>query len=341
MENTDTIINSNRSEEEQIQCSQEEEEEEDDYCDNESVVESVSGSVAGSVAESVAESITSATSVRQELHKLYRTKVKTFFSKRDNYVRLERFVYHKDQNIGSIFLFFVTKHCNEKLIHTIRSVDRNEYPPIFKLYCPKDEYTRALRKYQKCFYNFEDKCGSGDIYWEGIRNPRFHVAPELGPISLPIAKLVAYMWAIDYGFDTVFWERYPEIKQSYQIHTTKTKRKYTEAHKRKKKRIRQEEEERIIKERENKESENPEEENENKKRKRRKKRTPKNEAANITRPPTRLSRQERKIVAERIKERNLKEAALKRDQRKRTKKRKSFKNSARTATTVGNVMVNF
>lgn len=279
------------------------------------------------------ESVASSSSKGAEtLHYMYRRKLSSFFADPENYKRLETFVYHKDtEEVYSIFLFFLVRVCESKFLHTIRSYDRKEKRQT--VYCPKDEYNRALRKYQKRFYNFEDKAGQGDVFWKGVRNPRFLVAAKNGPISLPIAKLIALYWAIDYGFDVVFWKRYDEVKEQYVNFVQKTKKRYTETHKNKKKRIREEEEEAVIQERKRKE----EEEIQRrialglpvKKTKRRKK-----NSTSVSRPPTRLTRVERQVVANRINARNLKEAVDRRQERALKKKRKSSTGKPKKATSI-------
>lgn len=271
-------------------------------------------------AESVASNQSSGADA---LHRIYRNKVAKFYRNKENYRRLEAFITHRDTDVCSVFLHFIVRYCETKFIHTVRASDRDTKPQKQSVYCPKDEYTRALRKYQKCYYNFEAKAGEGDIFWKGVRNPRFHVSPENGPISLPIAKLIALYWAIDFGFDTVFWTKYNDVKEQYRQFVRKTKLRYTETHKNKKKRIRKEEEELVIKERKEKEEEEKRKRIEAglppKKRTRRRKK----DGPVSTRQPTRLSRKERRVVVQRIKARNLKSAAERKEERAKNKKRKA------------------
>lgn len=276
-------------------------------------------------AESVASSQSSGADA---LHRIYRNKVLKFFGKKENYRRLEEFVTHRDTDVYSIFLHFIVRHCDSKFIHTIRSTDRETKKQ--SVYCPKHEYTRALRKYQKCYYNFEAKAGEGNLFWKGVCNPRFLVAPQYGSISLPIAKCIALYWAIDFGFDTVFWSKYNEIREQYRTFVRKTKLKYTETHKNKKKRIRKEEEDLLIEERKRKQEEELKQRLDQGLPPRKRTRRRKKDTSGVkSRQPTRLSRKERKVVVQRIKARNLKQAVAKREERQKTKRRKNYQTKAK------------
>lgn len=187
----------------------------------------------------------------KQLQEQYRATTSKFFSNMENYTRLRKIVYHRDERIFSILLFFVIRYKDHSLYLCQRSYNsgpevNDANKPVYSFYKPKDEYNRTLKKYKKRFYDFESKVGSGDLFWDGIRNPKFLVAPDNGPISLPLAKMIACYWSIEHGFDTVFWDNYPSILEHYEIFTLKTKKKYTEAHKQKKKKMRSEIEEKVI-----------------------------------------------------------------------------------------------
>lgn len=273
------------------------------------------------------------------LQKKYREKVAKFFAKKENYDALTRIVLHRDgEEVFAVLLYFIVRHSKGKLYSTIRAADRGT--DNWHVYSPFDQYNNALKKYQKRFYNLEDKVGSGDLVWDNIVNPRFLVAPQHGSISLPLAKLIGLYWVIDYGFDELLWRNYEGLKEKYKTFTEQTKRRYTENHKRKQKRVRAEVEAEIIdtREEEKKRKKREEEEaaaaaeeaaknqegeeggnNEEKPRKRRRRRKLKLESK---RRPTRFTRKERKFIAERIRELNLKKLAIAREQRANKKKQR-------------------
>lgn len=269
------------------------------------------------------------------LQKKYREKVAKFFAQKENYDALSRIVLHRDgEEVSAVLLYFIMRHSKGKLYSTIRASDRGT--DNWHVYSPFDQYNNALKKYQKRFYNFEDKVGSGDLVWDNIANPRFLVAPQHGPISLPLAKLIALYWAIDYGFDELFWRNYEGLKEKYRAFMEQTKRRYTENHKRKQKRVRAEVEAEIIDDREEKKRKQQEEEERARKeeeeriategnseekptRKRRRRRKLKLESK---RRPTRFTRKERRFIAERIRELNLKKLAIAREERAKKKKQR-------------------
>lgn len=269
------------------------------------------------------------------LQKKYREKVAKFFAQKENYDALTRIVLHRDgEEVFSVLLYFIVRHSKGKLYSTIRAADRGT--DNWHVYSPFDQYNSALKKYQKRFYNLEDKVGSGDLVWDNIVNPRFLVAPQHGSISLPLAKLIGLYWVIDYGFDELLWRNYEGLKEKYKTFTEQTKRRYTENHKRKQKRVRAEVEAEIIdtREEEKKRIKREEEEqqqkavegqqqqegdSEEKPRKRRRRRKLKLESK---RRPTRFTRKERRFIAERIRELNMKKLAIAREERANKKKQR-------------------
>ena len=171
----------------------------------------------------------------------YRENVAKFFQLEDHYIRLTA-ILNRGDTTCSMLMYFVTKFAGNKV-----------YATNIGFFCPKDAYCDALRSHQKRFYNFESRAGCGDLWYNGIRNPRVMADPKQGSISLSLPRLVALQWAIQHGFDTLFLSQYKEISTSYQIHTQAKKKKYTEAHKKKKKNLRCEIETKVIHEREERE----------------------------------------------------------------------------------------
>lgn len=275
----------------------------------------------------------STTDTTIDLQQRYRANMATFFATTSNYERLARIVYNRDDRIFSILLFFVIRYKTENIYPCQRTYDtgpevNKEGKPVFFFYRPKEEYGRALKKYKKKFYNFEDKVGSGPLVWKGITNPKFHVSPDNGPISLPLAKLISVYWVIQYGFDVVFWDNYDNILSNYETFTYKTKRRYTEAHKKKKQQIRAEIEEQVIAERDRKIKEEAERNGRAKKKRRRK------AFDNKNRRKTRLCRELRKQVTEMIQDRKRKIKEQNADDKKGKKRKRPPQKQTKVATTI-------
>ena len=255
----------------------------------------------------------------------YRARVSAFFSDPDNYKRLERLVYHKCEKVADAILHFVVKYSAYSIYATQRADERGT--DKWRHYCPRDSYRDALRKYKQRFYNFASRPGHGDIIWDGVRNPRYLVAPSRGTISLPLPKAVAYYWFIDYGFDTHFHEKFKEIYTNYKIFTEQTKSRYTATHKNKKRELRRKAEEEVIEERNKRKREEQtasgcESQSSIKPKQKRRRRT------KSARQPTRLTRKERKHVAELMEKKKVLAKEKARLEREKKKKRRSNKAKA-------------
>lgn len=246
----------------------------------------------------------------------YRKRVTDFFRSRDHYVRLQG-ILNKGESACAMLMYFVTKYSGNRVFSTTQGV-----------FCPKDAYCDALRSHQKRFYNFESREGHGDLWYNGIQNPRVLANTEHGAIALPLPRLVALQWAIQMGFDEIFLREYKAIAAQYMEYTQAKKHKYTEAHKRKKKTLRAEMEKQVIDERRQLEASEPAAATENmdvvsanapppkltaRQRKRQKIRRNRRE--------TRLTRTERQRVTELMREEKVRRQQLARLARLRTKKR--------------------
>lgn len=196
-------------------------------------------------------------SLADALQDRYKRKVELFFANIDNYRRLEKFVLHRHQKIFLVLQYFIIRY-KPRCVYPCQPTYDNGPKinalgnPVYLFYRPKNEYTRALKKYKKKYFNFEDKVGAGNLVWNNLTNPKFLVSPENGNISLTLPKVNALYWTIQYGFDVVFWDNYDTINTSYEEYTAMTKRRYTEAHKKKKQIIRREMEALVIAERDRK-----------------------------------------------------------------------------------------
>lgn len=185
----------------------------------------------------------------------YRDLVRRFFADEDRYDRL-RHIVTTIPTVGSgsgpgpgstkkngrsacdrmcsIIFYFVKEFEPDRLVRTDAG--------IFRV-C--DEYNNAITNYKKRYYNFESKEGTGELVWKGEINPCVPVrsVPEGaegvpvedgGVVALPLPRLIALYWFIQFGFDRVFWERFDEVQARYEAFTARVKRKYTENHKTKK-----------------------------------------------------------------------------------------------------------
>lgn len=163
-----------------------------------------------------------------------RASVKAFFADPKNYKRLET-IMDKGESICSIVMFFVSEYSKNKVFRTATGIS-----------CPNDSYRYALRSNLKRFYDFENRAGHGELWFEGILNPRILANEALGSLALSLPRLVALAWFIKSDFDAVFWERFEDITNCYNAFTMRKKRMYTETHKLKKKLMRQRIEQSVI-----------------------------------------------------------------------------------------------
>lgn len=260
----------------------------------------------------------------------YRAKARTFFSDVENYKALERFVLHRDgDTVYSVFVYFIMRYSKGKLFPTRHADDRDAGPR--HVHCPYHDYTVAVNKYQKLFYNFEDKVGSGKLVWGNIVNPRVLACPEHGPISLPLAKLVALQWAISLGFDELFWKDYDKYFNLYTKFSETTRARYVGTHKEKRRALRNEAEA-IVRERIQEEAKTKAEKLGDKpKQKGRKKRMTK-------RRPIQFTRRQRAEIAELIQERDLANKAKQRRERAARKKTRSNKSGLKGS--AGSIVLN-
>lgn len=202
-------------------------------------------------ASSLRSSAASISGVSERIQGKYRESAARFFADKQNFDRLSRFFAHKDDDIAAIVEFFVVRSPRMVLVSTLSASDRAT--DTWRVWNILDQYERALRKYRKHFYSFRDRAGSGKVRWEGMTNPKIIVAAEHGSLSLPLAKLLAFKWFIEYGFDAVFWERFDKTKKKFTEYTTEVKVRYTSAHKKKKTALRKEVEQEMLRERAEKE----------------------------------------------------------------------------------------
>jgi hypothetical protein len=162
---------------------------------------------------------------RQDTH---RESTSAFFSKLDHYQRLEKVVF-SGKTVYPMLMYFITEYSRNRMFVTPNGAA-----------CPRAAYTNALRSKQKRFYNFDSRQGKGDLWYNGIVNPVVLANSERGSIALPLPLLVALKWLIQEHFDTVFWEQYTLVRESYTHHAKSRKEKYMATHKNNKRELRQE-----------------------------------------------------------------------------------------------------
>ena len=153
----------------------------------------------------------------------YREQARLFFSDKGRYERLRNIAINGDR-IYSIIFYFVKEFEKGRVVQA-------RHGGYYRI-C--DEYRNAITNHKKRYYDFESKEGKGQLVWQGATNPRVLVNSEMGSIALPLPRLVAMQWFIQYDFDLLFWDRRDEIVAAFTEFTTSVKRKYTEAHKNKK-----------------------------------------------------------------------------------------------------------
>ena len=153
----------------------------------------------------------------------YRDQARAFFADPSRYERLKRIAINGDR-IYSVIFFYIKEFEKGNVVQAAHG----------GYYRICDEYRNAITNHKKRYYDFESKEGKGALLWKGTTNPRVLVHEQLGSIALPLPRLVAIQWFIQYDFDLLFWERRDEVVAAYTEFTTSVKRKYTEAHKNKK-----------------------------------------------------------------------------------------------------------
>ena len=168
----------------------------------------------------------------------YREQAERFFSDPGRYERLRRIVVNGDKMCSAVF-FFVKEYEKGSLVQTKHK----------GIYCICDEYKNAITNHKKRYYNFESKEGKGELRWQGMTNPRVLVNAKMGSISLPLPRLVALQWFIQYDFDLLFWDNKEVISRAFVEFTSSVKRRYTEAHKNKKREARARMEKEVIQKR--------------------------------------------------------------------------------------------
>jgi hypothetical protein len=153
----------------------------------------------------------------------YREQAESFFSNKERYERLLKIAVNGDR-IYSVIFYFVKEFEKGRVV-------QSRHGGYYRI-C--DEYRNAITNHKKRYYDFESKEGKGQLVWKGATNPRVLVNAQMGSIALPLPRLVAMQWFIQYDFDLLFWDRRDEVVVAFTEFTTSVKRKYTEAHKTKK-----------------------------------------------------------------------------------------------------------
>ena len=240
----------------------------------------------------------------EERQRANRLSVKEFFLDPVHYHALERIILH-DEDICSVVMYFVTEYSKNRVFQTPDGV-----------FCPNDSYRYALRSNLKRFYDFENRPGQGDLWFDGILNPRVVVNGALGSLALSLPRLVALQWLIKNKFDVLFWQRFADIEMCHNAFLMNKKSKYTETHKKKKKMLRQRIEAGVLKVRDERKAVNE------LKKQPRKRKTRKAEDA-TRRKETRLSRVDRRLVVELITTEKQRMREINRVERAKMKKRET------------------
>lgn len=108
-------------------------------------------------------------------------------------------------------------------------------------------YRATLAEYKQRYFDLKSAEGSGDLVWEGRRNPP--VPLQCGVSSEPLPVLVFMHWLIRRNFDELFWENHDEVRAHREAFIAGRNRRYTENHKAKNKRARADIEAEIVQKR--------------------------------------------------------------------------------------------
>ena len=239
----------------------------------------------------------------EERQQTKRLAIKEIYSEPAHYHALERIIL-QSEDICSVIMYFVTEYSKNRVFQTPDGV-----------FCLNDSYRYALRSNLKRFYDFENRAGQGDWWFDGILNPRVVVNEVMGSLALSLPRLVALQWLIKNKFDTLFWQRFGDIQVCYNAFLMNKKSKYTETHKKKKKLLRQKIEASVLKVRDERKATN-----ELKKKQSRKRKT-RNTEDTVRRKETRLSRIDRRLVVEMITTEKQRMREISRAERAKAKKR--------------------
>ena len=280
--------------------------------DEQNVVMTDAEEVVSSVAAFITPVSTMGRTTFEERQRAHRVAAKEFFGEAGHYYALERIIL-KSEDICSIVMYFVTEYSKNRVFQTADGV-----------FCPNDSYRYALRSNLKRFYDFENRPGQGDLWYDGILNPRVVVNETLGSLALPLPRLVALQWLIKNKFDILFWQRFADIEVCHTAFLVNKKSKYTETHKKKKKLLRQKIEASVLKVRDERKAANE------LKKQPRKRKTRKAEDV-VRRKETRLSRVDRRLVVEMIMTEKQRMRELNRIERAKMKKRETKSKPKQTA----------
>jgi len=177
----------------------------------------------------------------QNRQEIYINQFREFFDNKSNYERIAKFddyFKNKENKIYEIVFFFVKNFEPDNLVKT-------KYG-FFKLHFA---YKNAISNHKKRFYDVLSKEGKGELIFNGKTNPNFFINEIFGNVKMTLPRIVSFIWFIRYDFDLIFWNRFEEISEAFRVFNLKTKRKYTDSHKKKRKEIKKFFSEQIIKSR--------------------------------------------------------------------------------------------
>lgn len=169
------------------------------------------------------------------VEKLYLSRVTTFFADGDANGasdRVDALLGAMDKQVttgkGAATLVFFLMHFTKTTNLQVSHMDGAK-----ALLCPADEYTRALRKYSKRYFDFL-AADDGRVR-----------ATEAHP-RLSLAKANAVVWLVQLGLDTTFLESLDAVCEAHTAFLADKKEKYILAHRRKKQAMRDEVEKEVI-----------------------------------------------------------------------------------------------
>lgn len=231
----------------------------------------------------------------------YLAALRQFFAHESAHERLLRFYDHAlGAAIFPVVAHFVVRHGKTRTFHCER------FDGTLGTYCPADEYSSALRKFTKRYYDFVARSSGGDGDDDDVA-PVAAFEGHARTVHAPIAQLNALGWFIELGFDRHFWAQADEMAAAHRVLHAATKRQYSESHKKRRRALREAAERDVVRMRSHRSA------------------RPSDGTA------ARLTHEERKRISELVAVRKRQQKALARAERKRVKRRKTKEPSPKLA----------
>lgn len=99
--------------------------------------------------------------------------------------------------------------------------------------CTDFEYSCAVARFTKCYFDFESIPGKGKLVCNGVINPPIEIRqPGKKDSTLKdcLPRLIAYQWLIQLNLDKCFWVNLHKIKSRCDAYNQRRKKRYGEQH---------------------------------------------------------------------------------------------------------------